>query len=276
MTSGHTAVMAQKRPALKEPAPCQALEFFPTPPWATRALMSHVLDPLPDPGVMSCWEPCAGLGHMADVLRETFDTVRASDVYCYPVESGGDSGRFEIDAFDFLDEQAIVRAPEVDWIITNPPFSKASAMLSHALVKARIGVAFLLRMQWLEGETRFREVYAERAPSLVAPFVERVPMCEGGVDLEGSTATMYAWFVWLREPDAWRRSDAAEWLFGSPDELTLHLIPPCRAALTRPEDRLLARRCVPGWIAPSKLKRSGRDQGEMFALRQTRDEAGLT
>ncbi len=265
MTSGHTAVMAGKRAKLKDPAPWQALEFFPTPPWATRALMDRVLDPLPDPGVMSCWEPCAGLGHMADVLRESFDTVRASDVYHYPLASGGHSGRLEIDRLDFLDEGQIARAPEVDWIITNPPFSKAAQMLSHALIKARLGVAFLLRMQWLEGETRFREVYADRAPSLVAPFVERVPMCEGGVDPEGSTATMYAWFVWLSEPDAWRRSEAAEWLFGSPDDLTVHLIPPCREALWRPEDRVLARRHVPGWIAPSKLKKSGRDQAEMFS-----------
>ena len=264
-TSGHTAVMAAKRPTLKEPAPWQALEFFPTPPWATRALLRYVIAGPSMAVEGSAWEPCAGLGHMSDTLRESFDTVRASDVYAYPVEGGGDAGRFEIDRFDFLDEAAIVRAPEVDWIITNPPFSKASAMLGHALLKARLGVAFLLRMQWLEGETRFREVYADRAPSLVAPFVERVPMCEGGLDPEGSTATMYAWFVWLREPDAWRRSDAPEWLFGSPDDLTLHLIPPCRQDLWRPEDRELARRSLPGWIAPSKLKKSGRGQAEMFA-----------
>ena len=258
--------MAGKRAKPKAPAPWQALEFFPTPPWATRALMAHVLAPFPDPDAMSCWEPCAGLGHMADVLREHFDTVRASDVFAYPVESGGDSGRFEIDRFDFLDEQAVLRAPEVDWIITNPPFSQASKMLGHALVKARIGVAFLLRIQWLEGETRYRDVFSDRGPAVVAPFVERVPMCEGGWDPDGSTATLYAWFVWLREPDAWRRSDATEWLFGSPEELVVRLIPPCRAALTSPFDsRELARRCVPGWIAPSKLKRSGREQAEMFA-----------
>lgn len=265
MTKGHTAVMAAKRAALKEPAPWQALEFFPTPPWATRALLTHVLAPLPEPTVMDCWEPCAGLGHMADVLLEAFDTVRASDVYHYPAEGGGDAGRFGIDAFDFLDETAVEQAPEVDWIITNPPFSKASAMLDHALVKARIGVAFLLRIQWLEGETRYRDVFSDRAPTIVAPFVERVPMCEGGWDPDGSTATMYAWFVWLREPDAWRRTDKAGWLFTGPEDLVVRLIPPCRAALTRSEDRGFALRHVPGWIAPSKLKKSSREQTEMFA-----------
>lgn len=246
--------MAAKRPAPKEPAPWQALELFPTPPWATRALMTHVL---PAIGPWSAWDPCAGLGHMSDVLREDFDHVRASDVFLYPLEAGGDTGRLEIDAFDFLDIHAVVRQSEVDWIVTNPPFSKAAEMLDHALMKATRGVALLMRMQWLEGETRYRAVFEEKAPSLICPFVERVPMCEGGWDPAGSTATMYAWFVWFR--------DGRSWLFGDPRDLRVDLIPPCRARLSRPEDRGFAARHVPGWIAPSKLKRTGREQREMFA-----------
>jgi hypothetical protein len=36
---GFTAVMAQRR------EPPDALDYFPTPPWATRALFRHVLPP---------------------------------------------------------------------------------------------------------------------------------------------------------------------------------------------------------------------------------------
>lgn len=259
-TSGHTAVMASKRAKLKEPAPWQALEFFPTPPWATRALMVYAIGDGIDVAE-SVWEPCCGLRHMSDVLGEQFAEVRASDVFRYPMETNL-AAPIEVEQFDFLDEVAIAAAPAVDWIVTNPPFSKAAKMLDHALLKARLGVAFLLRMQWLEGETRFREVFCDRGPTIVLPFVERVPMCEGGLDPEGSTATMYAWFVWLRNPEA---RDMPGWYFCAPEELVVRLIPPCRARLSKPTDRLLACRHVPGWIAPSKLKKGAREQAEMFA-----------
>jgi hypothetical protein len=54
--------------------PPDALDFFCTPPWATRALCEHVLfasgGPYPMP--LSAWEPAAGEGHMAEVLMEYF------------------------------------------------------------------------------------------------------------------------------------------------------------------------------------------------------------
>ena len=268
MTKGHTAVMAAKRPALKEPAPWQALEFFPTPPWATRALVHRVFPNLRDlPAGGSAWEPCAGLGHMSDVLVEAFDRVRASDVFLYPFEGPARPAiRHWIERFDFLDEAAVAAAEPVDWIITNPPFTKAARMLGLALAKARIGVAFLMRMQWLEGAQRYAEVFARRGPTVIAPFVERVPMCEGGWDPDGSTATMYAWFVWRRCAGDWQHA-SGDWLHSAPDSLVVDLIPPGAAEkFTNPLiDRGFALRHVPGWIAPSKLKKVGRGQGEMFA-----------
>jgi hypothetical protein len=57
---------------------------------------------------------------------------------------------------------------------------------------------------------------------LIAPFVERVPMVKGRWDPDASTATCYAWFVWVRDT----APRAPFW------------IPPgCRTALTRADDR---------------------------------------
>ena len=61
--------------------PVDSLDFFPTPPWATRALFKHVL--LDAHG--TAWEPAAGAGHMAEVMRECFAQVHASDVFDYGV-----------------------------------------------------------------------------------------------------------------------------------------------------------------------------------------------
>ncbi|MGO4872769.1 MAG: SAM-dependent DNA methyltransferase [Roseiarcus sp.] len=253
-TRGHTAVMAQKRAKLKEPKPWQRLEFFPTPPWATRALFAHAV--FFSVRHDSVWEPCAGLGHMATALAEVFAEVRASDVYNYPTDDGRDGELFGVGRFDFLDAEAVSHEPMSDWVVTNPPFGQAAKMLENALAKARVGVAFLLRMQWLEGGERYETIYADCAPTFIAPFVERVPMCEGGWDPAGSTATMYAWFVWLRGDDGW--------VFSPPDRIEVRLIPPgCADRLTRPSDVMLGLRCVPGWIAPSILKKSSREQTRM-------------
>jgi len=69
------AVMAQR----VEQA--DSLDDFPTPPWATRAFISHYFDD--DLGETSVWEPACGRGHMAQVLSEFFSTVRGSDVFDY-------------------------------------------------------------------------------------------------------------------------------------------------------------------------------------------------
>ena len=67
-TSGGTSVMARRHEAL------DSLDYFPTPPWATRALFEIIGE---DGRDLVCWEPACGQGHMADVLREYFGAVIA-------------------------------------------------------------------------------------------------------------------------------------------------------------------------------------------------------
>ena len=56
------AVMAQRAEAK------DSLDDFPTPPWATRALIEHVLDSPRRLEGQSCLEPACGHGHMSKVL----------------------------------------------------------------------------------------------------------------------------------------------------------------------------------------------------------------
>src|SRR4051794_27246804 len=79
-----SAVMAQRVEAH------DSLDDFPTPPWATRALIKHVLFPYlggfaPDQQVarMRCWEPACNRGYMARPLVEYFKRVWTSDVADY-------------------------------------------------------------------------------------------------------------------------------------------------------------------------------------------------
>lgn len=66
-----SAVMAQRI------EPIDSLDFFPTPPWAVRALMEHVTGGRHS--LEDALEPAAGMGHMARTLSEYFGRVyRAS------------------------------------------------------------------------------------------------------------------------------------------------------------------------------------------------------
>jgi hypothetical protein len=54
-----------------------SLDDFPTPPWATRALVENAIDEKPLLS-MTCSEPACGRGHMSVALTEHFAEVHSS------------------------------------------------------------------------------------------------------------------------------------------------------------------------------------------------------
>lgn len=198
------AVMAQRTEAR------ESRDDFPTPPWATRALLQHVLNEFGPFEEQSVLEPACGAGHMARPLSEQFGKVLASDVHRY----GYGAVR------DYLDVP--YEANAVDWVITNPPFKLAEEFVQRSLIVARKGVAVLVRTVFLESVGRYRKLFAETPPYCFAQFTERVPMIKGRLDRKASTATGYAWLVWSKE--------------NTSDRPHLVWIPPCRKVLERDED----------------------------------------
>lgn len=182
---GFSAVMAHRVSAPDD------LDYFPTPPWAARAGAILIRSIDPEPG-LTCWEPAAGGGHMAWGLEGHFVHVWQSDIH----DHGASAERPLLTTGDFLDPNF---APEIsaDWIVTNPPFVKGEAFVREAWRRANRGVAMLLRLQFLEGGARFR-LFHDLPLHAVAPFSERVPMVKGRWDPEASSATAYAWFIWVK------------------------------------------------------------------------------
>ena len=191
MTRAPTAVMARRR------EPPDSLDFFPTPPWATRALCEDVLPQIVrrygGEGSL-VWEPAAGEGHMAEVLREYFAGVWASDIHDYG--RGYRIGDFVGGGLDRLQMHIVP-----DWIITNPPFNQGLAFAERAIAEARIGCALLLRLSWMESEERWL-FFQKNPPTHVAVFMCRVSMVKGRWDPGAGTPTSYAWFVWHRSTPA--------------------------------------------------------------------------
>lgn len=197
------AVMSQRFEAI------ESRDDFPTPPWATRALIEHVMAKFGDVENQTCLEPACGVGHMDKVLLEYFDKTSASDIYPYGY------GQVE----NFLTSPHEVRS--FDWVVTNPPFKDAEEFITTARKIARRGVAILARTVFIESVGRYNRLFSQHPPAIFAQFVERVPMVKGRLDKKASTATGYAWFIWLNT---------------SVSSTEVFWIPPCRKKLERVND----------------------------------------
>lgn len=219
-----------------EVAKYRSLDFFPTPPWASRA-GAELIRRL-DPHARIVREPAAGMGHMADALAEVFPEVLASDVHDYgrgyPIEDWCADEPYEV----------------FDWVVTNPPFSKAAEFARLGLQRATRGVALLCRLAFVETSGRYELM---RTMQVFAPFAERVPMVLGRWDPKIGTATAHAWFIWIRPDAGGIELDAAAWR--APQ---LMIVPPgTRDRLWRPGDPELY-----GSLTPDPLDKQGDLWGE--------------
>lgn len=191
------AVVEDKGPQVVETddpvrARWRQLEFYATPPFASRA-GAELVKAL-DPKIESAWEPCCADGVMAACLAETIPLVHASDIELQP----GPARPNTAFTFDFLLDSA--GAPEVDWIITNPPFAAAADFVRLGLQRARRGVAIIQRLAFLETPDRYQLNFQSPVGlSVFAPFIERVAMHLGPWKPEAGTATAYAWFIYDKE-----------------------------------------------------------------------------
>lgn len=218
-----SAVMQQRS------EPRDSLDDFPTPPWATRALLEHVLIPAFGNQFrgQTVVEPSCNRGFMARPLAEYFGRVVSTDVHHY-----GWSGQDHVG--DFLLEGAPASASDASWFVFNPPFVLAPAFIAKALAARPFGVAAFVRTSFLEGGERYKELFSVTPPTIYAQFAERVILTKGIVRNPNekywdeaaqkwrrpSTATSYCWLVWAsgaaQRPVTW--------------------IPPCRRKLERPGD----------------------------------------
>jgi hypothetical protein len=164
------------KPTLKRFADLEGPDFFPTPEWATHALIDN------ERFEGSIWEPACGDGAMARVLEKTGCPVIATDLF--------DRGYGEPE-IDFLHSSRIV-----DNIVTNPPYNAAEGFVQAGVAQCRGKMALLLRLAFLEGANRQRTIFTDMPPARVWVFSERITFYPAGAVRQGSGTTAYAWFVW--------------------------------------------------------------------------------
>ena len=129
-------------------------------------------------------EPCSGLNHITDVLRNKGYRVTTSDL----IDRG--IGAEVKDFFEYT-----------SWsgdIVTNPPYSQAVDFVEHSLKITKQGskVAMFLKIQFLEGKKR-KKFFKQYPPKYIYVASSRLRCAKNGeFDKYGSSAVCYAWFVW--------------------------------------------------------------------------------
>jgi hypothetical protein len=159
-------------------------DFYPTPEWATEALLWRIREQLNG----TIWEPACGDGAISKVIQEFIQDgfCKASKVVSSDLHKHG----YGTSGKDFLKARRTV-----DCIVTNPPYSLATEFIVHARKLAGL-VAMLLPLRYLEGVDRFQKIYSDR--DLERIFVlSRKPNFRN--DIAGSSGLLsMAWFVWRR------------------------------------------------------------------------------
>lgn len=164
------------KPTLKRFADLDGPDFFPTPAWATHALIDN------EAFEGEIWESACGNGAMSEVLKQTGSPVFSSDLYDRGYGQPGE---------DFLKPSR--RAAN---IVTNPPYNAAEGFVRAGLEAATRKFALLLRLAFLEGANRQRTIFSQSPPSRIWVFSERITFYPAGAVQKGSGTTAYAWFVW--------------------------------------------------------------------------------
>lgn len=167
------------KPTMKRFADLNGPDFFPTPRWATAALIDN------EKFSGEIWECACGDGAMSLVFEETGSKVFSSDLY--------DRGYGET-GIDFLKPSRYA-----DNIVTNPPYNCAEGFVASGIKHAKRKFALLLRLAFLEGAGRSNTIFSQCPPSRVWVFSERITFYPKGVDPKGSGTTAYAWFVWDKD-----------------------------------------------------------------------------
>ncbi len=159
------------------------LEFYPTPPSATCALLSveHFDGPI--------WEPACGKGAISNVLSDAGYDVISTDI--------GNYG-FGEPSVDFLSETK----PRAKHIVTNPPYGRglADRFIRHGLaMTAKTGgsMAMLLNLAGLCHPDRHGS-YLRRPPRTIYAL-DRCVCWPGGDPSQATKYTTqhrYCWLVW--------------------------------------------------------------------------------
>lgn len=133
------------------------------------------------------WEPTSGHNNITDVLRQAGYKVYATDIYDYGCQDK---------IFDFLEYTPAQGGERCD-IVMNPPYYDAEPFVKKALDVLAPGckVAAFLRLLFLEGQSRYNNIFKDNPPKTIYVFSKR-QVCSKVDDFTEGSAVAYCWIIW--------------------------------------------------------------------------------
>ena len=158
-----------------------SLDFYASPPSAITDLLAKHEIPR-----MSIWECATGECNLAKPLQDAGYNVITSDI----VERAEPIDYVE----DFLTTTEL-RAPIV---LTNPPYRNACEFVLHALELGAEYVYMFLKTTFLEGQSRYEQLFSAYPPKEIWVFTKRVQVAlnNNPEEFKKSSAVSYSWFIW--------------------------------------------------------------------------------
>lgn len=132
------------------------------------------------------WEPACGEGNLSEVLKKHGYNVYSTDL----IDRG-----YQDKQINFLENNLQFDGD----IITNPPFKYTTEFILKALESVPTGgkVAMFLKINYLSGQRRYKDIYSKFPPYRVYIFSQK-RSCSKNNKPEGfkGGAMDYAWFIW--------------------------------------------------------------------------------
>ncbi|MCU0547267.1 MAG: SAM-dependent methyltransferase [Oscillatoriaceae cyanobacterium Prado104] len=160
-------------------------DFYPTPKLLTKQLIDRIPIHLSD----SIFEPCAGDGAIVHFLQQLGYSIEGNDI---DPQFG-----WNYDLGDATKDMWVSLRTRPDWVITNPPFDRAHLILPLAYECATVGVAFLLRLTYLEPAGNRGEWLRSQSPNFsnLIIFGQPRPSFTNNGKVDSCTV---AWMVWRK------------------------------------------------------------------------------
>ena len=158
-------------------------DFYATPPLAVKKLMK--LETFDN----NIWEPCCGMHHITNVLKDNNYNVRTSDI----IDRVNDGS---VEIIDFLNYNEKYNGD----IITNPPYKFATEFVYKSMETITNGhkVAMFLKLTFLETKKRY-ELFKKYPPKVIYVASMRFGCSQTGeFNSNGNTgsAIAYCWYIW--------------------------------------------------------------------------------
>jgi hypothetical protein len=135
-------------------------------------------------------DPC---GSDLDAVAQTLPRLATCKVYCNDSDAALPA-KTHVDATSALFWDSVGRP---DWVVGSPPYHSASTIVQHALRVATVGVAFKLRLSFLEPCADRAQLLKQHSPThmIVLPRVVYRKQSVGG----SRDWMTEAWFIWCKD-----------------------------------------------------------------------------